>query len=98
MTQAGASGSEASGGSPAKGEVYGYASWSPTESIVLVRNPSDKAQCWKPDWKAILELPKGHAFRPETLHIDYASTLKTLNPEKPIELPPFETLVLRFGE
>lgn len=86
------------GGSPAKGEVYGYASWSPTESIVLVRNPSDKAQCWKPDWKAILELPEGHAFRPETLHIDYASTLKTINPEKPIELPPFETLVLRFGE
>ena len=86
------------GGSPAKGEIYGYAAWSPEESIVLVRNPSDREQTWRPDWSAILELPEGASLTPTTVHLDYASTLKAVDTAGPIPLPPFETLVLRFGE
>lgn len=86
------------GGAPAKGEIYGYAAWSPKESIVLVRNPSDRKQTWGPDWAAILELPEGTRLDPATARLDYASTLKAVDATGPIALPPFETLVLRFGE
>src|SRR5262249_44434003 len=30
------------GGDPAKGEVYGWASWSPRKGILVLRNPDDK--------------------------------------------------------
>ncbi len=86
------------GGAPARGEVYGYAAWSPAESVVLVRNPSDRPQACSPDWRSVLELPEGAPFDPVACRVDYASTLKAVYPTRPIALPPFETLVLRFGK
>src|SRR6202020_3440401 len=32
------------GGDPGKLEVYGWAAWSPTKAILVLRNPSDKRQ------------------------------------------------------
>lgn len=47
------------GGDPAKLEVYGWASWSPRKSILVLRNPSDKAQSISLDLNSVLEIPKG---------------------------------------
>jgi hypothetical protein len=45
------------GGDPLKLEVYGWASWSPKKAILVLRNPSDKAQTFPFDVGQALELP-----------------------------------------
>ena len=45
------------GGDPAKGEVYGYASWSPRKGIFSLRNPSPVKKTFKVTLKKIFELP-----------------------------------------
>lgn len=47
------------GGDPAKLEVYGWASWMPAKGIVVLRNPSDKAQEFMLDIGKAFELPDG---------------------------------------
>jgi hypothetical protein len=47
------------GGDPAWLEVYGWASWSEGKSILVLRNPSDKAQGITLDVGEALELPRG---------------------------------------
>lgn len=49
------------GGDPAWLECYGWASWSPAKSILVLRNPSDKAQSISIDVGKVLELPEGAA-------------------------------------
>ena len=45
------------GGDADRGEVYGYASWSPRKGIVALRNPSSKPASYVLDLAAALELP-----------------------------------------
>ena len=47
------------GGDPAKGEVYGYASWSPDKGIVTLRNPADEPARFSIDIRDAFELPDG---------------------------------------
>ena len=47
------------GGDPGKGQVYGWASWSPRKAILALRNPDDKPATFVGDIKALLELPPG---------------------------------------
>lgn len=47
------------GGDPAMLEVYGWASWAAGKGVLVLRNPSDKAQEYKVDIGAALELPAG---------------------------------------
>ena len=47
------------GGDPAKGEVYGWASWSPRKGILVLRNPGDQPVNFAVDVKKIFELPSG---------------------------------------
>ncbi len=47
------------GGNPNKGEVYGYASWSPQKATLMLRNPSDKPQSIIIDLGECFELPTG---------------------------------------
>ncbi len=47
------------GGDPGKGEVYGFASWNPRKAILVLRNPSDKAQAIEMDLQQAFELPAG---------------------------------------
>jgi hypothetical protein len=55
------------GGDPALLEVYGWASWSPQKAILVLRNPSDKAQDIAVDITKAFELPPN--FPPAyTLH------------------------------
>jgi len=45
------------GGDPGKGEIYGYAAWSPRKGILVVRNPGDAAGSITFDLASALELP-----------------------------------------
>lgn len=45
------------GGDPAKGEVYGYAAWSPEKAILMLRNPSHEEKSFQIDVNVIFELP-----------------------------------------
>jgi len=45
------------GGDPARLEVYGWAAWSPAQSVLTLRNPSDHPQDFAADLTSLLELP-----------------------------------------
>ncbi len=47
------------GGDPARGEVYGFASWSPQEAVIMLRNPLDEAQTFTLDAGKVFEFPGG---------------------------------------
>jgi hypothetical protein len=47
------------GGNPAKLQIYGWASWSPTKAILVLRNPSDKPQEFSIDIGQAFEIPPG---------------------------------------
>lgn len=87
------------GGDPALLEIYGWASWSPKKAILVLRNPSDKAQDIAVDITKAFELPPN--FTPAyTLHSPWKE-----DREQPsvslvggqlhtFSLKPFEVLVL----
>jgi len=45
------------GGDPSKGEVYGFAAWSPGKAVMSIRNPSGTAKSFEGDFKDLFELP-----------------------------------------
>jgi hypothetical protein len=47
------------GGEPAKGEVYGWASWSRRKGILALRNPKDEPGRIALDLGQVFELPPG---------------------------------------
>jgi len=49
------------GGDPAMLEVYGWASWSPSKGILVLRNPGDKEQDFSVNVAQAFELPAGAA-------------------------------------
>ena len=51
------------GGDPAALEAYGFASWSPSKGILVLRNPSDQEQEFSFDPAAVFELPLGAPLR-----------------------------------
>jgi len=51
------------GGDPALQEMYGWAAWSPTKSILSLRNPNDTEQTLTLDIGGALELPAGSPGR-----------------------------------
>ncbi len=51
------------GGDPARLEVYGWASWSPENAIVTLRNPSDHDADFSAALATLLELPSDAASR-----------------------------------
>lgn len=88
------------GGDPGRLDVYGWAAWSPTKSIITLRNPDTHAQTAVIDLQRQLELPQGAARQftvrdvwrrggnvPERLDADRATT---------ITLAPFEVLTLEL--
>jgi hypothetical protein len=87
------------GGSPEKGEVYGWASWTPGKGILVLRNPNDQPATFRADFKSIFELPSGS---PKAFHFhspwksDQSKPAITLEAGQPhtFELQPFEVLVL----
>jgi hypothetical protein len=45
------------GGDPAKGEVYGYAAWSPLGAILMIRNPAKEVKTFQLNVADVFELP-----------------------------------------
>jgi hypothetical protein len=88
------------GGDPGKGEVYGYASWSPRKGILVLRNPSEKPARHQVDPADVFELPEGacRKFRLTSPWKDEAEARPalTLNAGEAhtFELAPFEVVVL----
>ncbi len=90
------------GGDPAWLEVYGWASWSEKKSILVLRNPSDKAQGITLDVGQSLELPRG-AGRTFAARSPWkedggkaAVSLVAGTPHR-FELKPFEVVTLELG-
>jgi hypothetical protein len=87
------------GGDPGKLEVYGWASWTPAKGIVVLRNPSDKAQEFSLDVGKAFELPV-HAERKYLAHSPWAADKEKAaiklraGEEHKFVLKPFEVVVL----
>jgi hypothetical protein len=59
------------GGDPDRGDVYGWAAWSPRKSIVTLRNPRSRSQQYLLDYAEALEVPAGvHAPKPQVLTLE----------------------------
>ena len=83
------------GGDPARGEVYGWASWSPQRAVIALRNPRETAQDFELDLSAALELPAKAAarFRAQSPYVQgEARELDAATPAR-IRLEPFQVLV-----
>ncbi|MCX7824554.1 MAG: enterotoxin [Verrucomicrobiae bacterium] len=86
------------GGDPAKGEIYGWASWSKKKAVLALRNPSDQPAEVSLDVAKAFELPAG-APRRYTLKSpwkeDAAKPAITVTAGQPCQfkLQPFEVLV-----
>ncbi len=83
------------GGDPARLQVYGWASWSPGQAILALRNPSDRPQVYILDLGAALELPPGTPPTWQAAPAFGERHERMLRTEAPlrIELRPFEVLV-----
>lgn len=87
------------GGDPDKGEVYGWASWSPRKAILVLRNPDDQSARFAVDAAKVFELP---AKAERTFHLrspwKQDSKLPDIklkpNEQHEFNLLPFEVLVL----
>ena len=84
------------GGDPARLQVYGWASWSPGQGIVTLRNPSDQPQDFALDIGAALELPAQEARTWNAVPAYAKATAPralTAGRAATIHLAPFEVLV-----
>jgi hypothetical protein len=87
------------GGDPGKGEVYGWASWSPRKAILVLRNPTDQPANFTADAAALFELPAGAPGKfvlRSPWKKDRQETAVALESGQPVmlALKPFEVLVL----
>ncbi len=89
------------GGDPAWLQVYGWAAWSQGKSVLVLRNPSDKAQEITLDLGSVLELPEGAARRfagrsPWKADAGKAEVTLTAGRPSTFNLKPFEVMVLEL--
>lgn len=87
------------GGDPSAPAVYGYASWTPRQGIVMLRNPDDRPREFQLEVGQAFELPPG-APRRYTLRRPWAEdrhrpalVAEAGHPLR-LELAPFEVLIL----
>ncbi|HUU15508.1 MAG TPA: hypothetical protein VMW72_00025 [Sedimentisphaerales bacterium] len=86
------------GGDPAKGEVYGWASWSKRKGILALRNPHDKPATITLNIGKAFELPGDAARRyslksPWKEDLNKAAVVLSAGGKHTFELKPFEVLV-----
>ncbi|MBS0212491.1 MAG: enterotoxin [Proteobacteria bacterium] len=83
------------GGDPARGEAYGWASWSPQRAVLALRNPSARAQRFQLDLAGALELPEGaaRAWQASTPFATDAPRRMSADVPLQIELKPYQVLV-----
>jgi len=86
------------GGDPAKGQIYGWASWSKRKGILSLRNPNDKPGSITLDIGKAFELPKGAPIsyflkKPWKNDIGRPSIKLIAGKKHTFTLKPFEVLV-----
>jgi hypothetical protein len=86
------------GGDPAKGQIYGWASWSKRKGVLSLRNPHEKPGSITLDIAKTFELPKGAPKRyslksPWKDDIGKPSINLTAGQKHTFNLKPFEVLV-----
>ena len=87
------------GGDPSKGEVYGYASWSPAKGIVTLRNPDDRPHVYALDLGTAFELPPGvpQNYTLESPWMDVGARpvlFARAGRPLPVTLEPFQILIM----
>ena len=87
------------GSDPAKGKIYGWASWSPRKAILVLRNPEDKPNAFTANTEELFQLPP-HARTTYFMHSPWkedrqqpAVELQAGQPHA-FTLEPFEVRVL----
>jgi hypothetical protein len=89
------------GGNPERLDVYGWASWSPRKSILVLRNPSTRTQVIPIDVGTALELPhdapQTYVARTAPHAPPRASIAMHAGRETLVELAPFEVAVFELG-
>ncbi len=86
------------GGDPARGEIYGWASWSKRKGILSLRNPHDKPGSITLDIAKAFELPKGAVEKyslksPWKKDLNKPAIVLIATREHTFELKPFQVLV-----
>ena len=87
------------GGDPGKGEVYGWASWTPRKAILVLRNPDDKTAAYTFNPDRDFELPANskkslHLHSPWKADRGQSEITIAVGESHTFELKPFEVLVL----
>ena len=87
------------GGDPGKGELYGWASWNADHGILVLRNPTSRAQSITLDAQNVFELPRDakRSYRMRSpWKADVGSQPMAMNAGTPstFQLKPFEVLTL----
>jgi hypothetical protein len=87
------------GGDPSKGEIYGYAAWSPEKAVLSLRNPSGTEKTFEVNVRRVFELPDNAGD--EYLFYDARTGRKSEGKQTlaqgssfHISLQPFEVMVL----
>ena len=83
------------GGDPARGQVYGWASWRPGHAIVTLRNPGDIAQEFAFDAASALELPASEPRTWQATSVFGSGEAQTVHAgtSMNVALQPFQVLV-----
>jgi hypothetical protein len=87
------------GGDPSKGEVYGYASWSPRKAIIMLRNPNAQPRDFSLEISKAFELPaaapRNYMFSSPWAE-DAAKPVINAKADSPVQitLQAFEVLIL----
>ena len=89
------------GGDPQRGELYGYAAFTPHEGLLLLRNPSDRPQSMTLPLDETLGVQKSVAPLPLSQLLPFEKTgdfgAYGYGDALPVSLAPYETKLLRFG-
>ena len=85
------------GGDPEKGDVYGYASWSPGKALFSLRNPSGEVKQFKVTVNKLFELPAAFNKRYKFSQVYGGTNGNTFNYNKDeavtITMKPYETKI-----
>lgn len=86
------------GGDPGKGEIYGFASWTPRKGILVLRNPSDTIAGTTIELKKAFELPNGsptrYRLKPVWQKTPRAEAVIDITRPLELKLAPLEVVVL----
>lgn len=86
------------GGDPAKGDVYGFAAWSPKKGIITLRNPSNNPKTYLVDTRKVFELPPNsnqiYRFYNVKDGVTAAGMYLFKGAANTVTLKPFEVMVL----